>query len=475
MKIKKILNLAAILLVCNISSAQTLNWSATQTISSGSQNGYGRPRVVTTANNEPLIMWTKTSTPKSVKVSKWNGTSFSAPYDIVLPSLEVTGFIGPEIASKGDTVYVIFLSALSPNYFVYLISSFDGGLTFSDTVRISDNSNTNKFGMPNVAVNTDGNPIVSYMESSLTWTDWKQMVKVSSDFGNTFSPAFDVSALAPDEPCDCCKSSFVANGNEVFLLFRNNDMDVRNSYVAKSIDGGLTFSLLNDIDDDDWVISACPSSSPQGMLSGDSIIVARRSGANNRDKILVSGVNTNDLQYDYNHKIDPINFGVQDHPEIAGKGDTIGIVWQDNRNSYMDCFFSYSTTGAYNLSGSVVMNDTNNIGSQTDPDICFANGTFHFVYVNVGVHEILYRTATFASSTAVSEIEKNQIAIYPNPSTDKIKITTPLQGEIIIKNIEGKEVLILTENTNQAIDISVLSSGIYTIEIDGLSTKFIKQ
>ena len=177
MKIKKILNLAAILLVCNISSAQTLNWSATQTISSGSQNGYGRPRVVTTANNEPLIMWTKTSTPKSVKVSKWNGTSFSAPYDIVPPSLEVTGFIGPEIASKGDTVYVIFLSALSPNYFVYLISSFDGGLTFSDTVRISDNSNTNKFGMPNVAVNTDGNPIVSYMESSLTWTDWKQMVK----------------------------------------------------------------------------------------------------------------------------------------------------------------------------------------------------------------------------------------------------------------------------------------------------------
>ncbi len=476
MTIKKILYFLVISLVCNISDAQTLSWSATQTISSGSQSGYGRPRVVTTANNEPLIMWTKTSTPKSVKVSKWNGTSFSAPYDIVLLSLEVTGFIGPEIASKGDTVYVIFLSALSPNNFVYLISSFDGGLTFSDTVRVSDNSNTNKFGMPNVVVNMDGNPIVSYIESSTSWTDWKQMVKVSSDFGNTFSPAFDVSDLAPGEPCDCCKSSLVANGNEVFLLFRNNDMDVRNSYVAKSTDGGLTFSLLNDIDDDDWVINACPSSSPQGMLSGDSIIVARRSGANNRDEILVSGVNTNDLQYDYNHKIDPISFGVQDHPEIAGKGDTIGIVWQDNRNSYMDCFFSYSITGAYNLSGSVVMNDTNNIGSQTAPDICFSKGTFHFVYVNVGVHEILYRTATFASSTAVSEIEKNQIAIYPNPATDKIKITTELMGDLIIKDLEGKKILSLTkENPRKQIDISFLPVGIYTIEIKGLTSKFIKQ
>ena len=273
---KTLLYFVAILFVCNVSSAQTLNWSTTQSISSGSQSGYGRPRIVLTENNAPLIMWTKTSTPKSIKASKWNGSSFSAPYDIVPPSLEPTGFIGPEIASKGDTVYVIFLSARSVNNFVYLISSFDGGLTFSDTVRVSDNSNTNKFGMPNVAVNTDGNPIVSYMESSLTWTDWKQMVKVSSDFGNTFSAAFDVSALAPDEPCDCCKSSLVANGNDVFLLFRNNENNVRNSYVAKSSDGGFTFTSASGIDDDIWIINACPSSSPQGMMSGDSLIIARR-------------------------------------------------------------------------------------------------------------------------------------------------------------------------------------------------------
>ena len=313
------------------------------------------------------------------------------------------------------------------------------------------------------------------MTCTNSWTDWEQMVKVSSDFGNTFSSAFDVSALAPGEPCDCCKSTLVANGNEVFLLFRNNDMDVRNSYVAKSSDGGLTFNTVNDIDDADWVIGSCPSTSPQGMLSGDSVVVVRRSGANSQNKLLLSAVNTTDLQYTYNHNIDPIGFGVQNFPEIVGNGDTIGVVWQDNRNSYMDCYFSYSTIGANAISGSVYMSDTNNVGSQTDPDICFANGTFYFVYVNAGTHEILYRTAIFASSTAVSEIEKNQIAIYPNPSTDKIKITTPLQGEIIIKNIEGKEVLILTENTNQAIDISVLSSGIYTIEIKGLISKFIKQ
>jgi len=473
---KKIIYFLVFLLVCIESDAQTLNWSATQAISSGSQSGYDRPRVVTTANNFPLIMWTKTSTPKSIRVSRWNGTSFSIPYDIVSPVLEVTGFIGPEIASKGDTVYVIFLSALSPNNYIYLISSFDGGLTFSDTVRVSDNSNTYKFSMPNVIINTDGNPIVSYMTCTNSWTDWEQMVKVSSDFGNTFSSAFNVSALAPGEPCDCCKSSLVANGNDVFLLFRNNDMDVRNSYVAKSSDGGLTFTTANDVDDANWVIGSCPSTSAQGMLSGDSIIIVRRSGANGQDKLLLSAVNSTNLQYAYNHNIDPISFGVQNFPEIGGNRDTIGVVWQDNRNSYMDCYFSYSTTGANTISGSVYMSDTNNVGSQTDPDICFTNSVFHFVYENVGTHEILYRSATFANNTAITKLDNNKLLICPNPTKEKIKISTHLKGLVSIKNIEGKLLVEVEKHQeNEVIDISLLPSGIYTVELQKQIIKFIKQ
>ena len=473
---KKIIYFLVFLLVCIESNAQTLNWSTTQSISSGSQSGYDRPRVVTTANNFPLIMWTKTSTPKSVRVSKWNGASFSIPYDIVSPVLEVTGFIGPEIASKGDTVYVIFLSARSPNNYIYLISSFDGGLTFSDTVRVSDNSNTHKFSMPNVTVNTNGNPIVSYMTCTNSWTDWEQMVKVSSDFGNTFSSAFNVSALAPGEPCDCCKSSLIANGNEVFLLFRNNDIDVRNAYVAKSSDGGLTFTTANDIDDANWIIGSCPSTSAQGMLSGDSIIIVRRSGANGQDKLLLSSVNSTDLQYAYNHNIDPISFGVQNFPEIAGNGDTIGVVWQDNRNSYMDCYFSYSTTGANTISGSVYMSDINFVGSQTDPDIYFTNGTFYFVYVNAGTHEILYRSATFANNTSITELDNNQLTIYPNPTKEKIKISTHLKGLVSIKNIEGKLMMQAEKKQgNEVIDISLLPSGIYTVELQKQTIKFIKQ
>ena len=88
----------------------------------------------------------------------------------------------------------------------------------------------------------------------------------------------------------------------------------------------------------------------------------------------------------------------------------------------MDCYFSYSTTGANTISGSVYMSDTNNVGSQTDPDICFTNSVFHFVYENVGTHEILYRSATFANNTAITKLDNNKLLICPNPTKEKIKI-----------------------------------------------------
>ena len=260
-------------------------------ISSGSAEGYDRPRVVITANESPFIIWSKATTPKAIRARKWNGAAFGNAVDLVNADLMPTGFIGPEVAAKGDTVYLIFESLLHPNHVIYLKKSFDGGLTFSDTIRVSDNSNTHKFAMPNIGIREDGNPVISYMESTTNWMDWKQMVKTSFNFGTTFSTAVDVSALAPGEPCDCCQSTLVTKENNVYLLFRNNDNNVRNTYIAKSIDNGVTFIGIKDLDDINWVLNSCPTSSPVGAVLGDSIMVVRRNGGSGINELYKSNVN----------------------------------------------------------------------------------------------------------------------------------------------------------------------------------------
>ena len=89
-------------------------------ISSGSAEGYDRPRVVITANNSPFIIWSKATSPKSIKARKWNGNTFGNSIDLVNADLMPTGFIGPEIAAKGDTLYLIFESLLHNNHYFFL-------------------------------------------------------------------------------------------------------------------------------------------------------------------------------------------------------------------------------------------------------------------------------------------------------------------------------------------------------------------
>ena len=90
------------------SFGQYLNPSTPYILSSGPSEGYERPRVVITANNSPFVIWSKPSTPKAIKARKWNGTNFDSAFDLVNADLMPTGFIGPEIAAKGDTVYLDF-------------------------------------------------------------------------------------------------------------------------------------------------------------------------------------------------------------------------------------------------------------------------------------------------------------------------------------------------------------------------------
>jgi len=393
------------LLLPIFSSGQYFNPSATYIISSGPSEGYDRPRVVLAANNSPFVIWSKPSTPKAIKARKWNGTAFDSAFDLVNSNLMPTGFIGPEITAKGDTVYLIFESLLHNNHVIYLKRSFDGGLTFSDTIRVSDNSNTHKFAMPNISVREDGNPIVSYMECLPNWTDWKQVVKTSFNFGINFSSATDVSALAPGEPCDCCQSTLVNSGSNVYLLFRNNDNNVRNTYISKSIDNGLTFTDTQDLDDVSWVLNSCPTSSPVGSVLGDSIMVVRRNGGSGVNELYKSNVNAEDLKKSYFRQVESAGSSLQDKAEIATDLNNFISVWQENRNGNIECFYSVIGSGGKSLHNGII-SDAAIFGHKIEPDVTYGgpySDNFSVVYTASTQQEVHFLYAPLMYITAINE------------------------------------------------------------------------
>tara|TARA_B100000795_G_scaffold93246_1_gene68230 strand:- start:84 stop:1418 length:1335 start_codon:yes stop_codon:yes gene_type:complete len=374
-------------------------------ISSGPSEGYERPRLVITANNSPFVIWSKPSTPKAIKARKWNGTDFDSAFDLVNADLMPTGFIGPEITTKGDTVYLIFESLLHNNHVIYLKRSFDGGLTFSDTIRVSDNSNTHKFSMPNISVREDGNPIVSYMQCLPNWTDWKQVVKTSFNFGMSFSPSTDVSALASGEPCDCCQSTLVTTGSNVYLLFRNDDSNIRNTYIAKSTDDGLTFTATQDLDDINWVLNACPTSSPVGAVIGDSIMVVRRNGGSGINELYKSNVSTDNLQKSYFIQVESAGSSLQDKAEIATDLNNFVTVWEENRNGNMECFYSVIGSDGKGLYNGLI-SDTITFGHKMEPDITYGGpyaGTFSVVYSAANAQQVHFVYSPLMYVTAIDE------------------------------------------------------------------------
>ena len=388
-------------------SAQNLIFDNYQTLSSGSE-GFGRPRVALLSNDTPIVVFRKNSTPKTLRMVKWNGSSFTSPTDIVSQNIIPSSQDGPEIATKGDTIYVVFTSNFPIHPSIFMIKSFDGGISFTDTVRVSENQPPQICRMSNISIDNSGNPIVSYMKYDLNFSNPKQMVRTSNDYGVTFNSAVNASINASADPCECCKSSLVVDDANIFLLFRKNDNNIRNSHVAKSDNFGISFDLVNDVDDYDWVLSSCPTSVSKGVVFDDSLLIVKKSGATGNNEVVLTSVAKSNLEYSYNRNIDFIPNVIQRNPEISNNKDSIFIVWEDNRTGFYDCYLSYSLNGVANISNGIRFTDTLTFGSKYLPHLVFNKGNVHLVYVDDLDNSIKYVRAYFSNTTNIFELVESK-------------------------------------------------------------------
>ena len=77
------------------------------------------------------------------------------------------------------------------------------------------------------------------------------------------------------------------------------------------------------------------------------------------------------------------------------------------------------------------------------------------------------------SGVGISNVENTTFTIFPNPATTSIKVTG--EGNAVISNILGQTVTSATVNGVAEINVSNLESGVYFINMNGVSKKFIKK
>ena len=459
----------------NLNAQSTINFSQPVTVAPSTFDNV-RPRIVLTNNNNPVVMWGRGNN-KKIFTARFNGSSFDAPVSHTPGTFQafVTNWASAEIATAGDTVFVVYKSEPALTGGIYLTRSTDGGISFSDTIRV-DNIEPNVSRFANIATAPGGNPVVTFMKFEPGWLDPQYAVINSTDGGNTFLADVVATSIAQGEACDCCPASLAIKDNQQVVLFRNNIGNLRNMWGALSTDGGLNFSTAGEIDQTNWNLNVCPSSGPTGFIYGDSMVYTWMSGASGSNRVYFGTVNLNNWQVGLNQMI-ALGGSSQNMPRIAGNEDTLAVVWEQvNGNSDL-ILISWSVTGPAGLGINIDTIGTSTI-NLVNPDVAYAEGVFHISYQDDASNTVLYKTATVSTLTNLIELNKgNSLLIYPNPAIKEITIEADKEiTHISIADSDGSVIRNLSpHNEIVTIETDDLSSGIYFLNVITKDGKKIKK
>lgn len=463
------INTTLLLLLAHVATAQTLDvtLSPPVTVAGGSTYGSMRPRIALVNGNEPLVAWGKNAAP--AYVARWNGSGFSTPVAVAPPGVTVYAGSseGPEVAGKGDTAYVVFFSLPTSSAKVYAVRSIDGGQTWSDTVRVNQQDTMAPYS-PSVQIGRGGNPYIVYEAAYSNMSNPHQFFVRSADGGNSYLPDVIASSASIGQPCECCPPVMALRDTTVYMLYRNNANNIRECYVTASTDHGLSFGAPAQLDFSNYNINVCPSSGPDMFLNGDSLTGAWMSKYGNTNRIYTGTMNVLTGQFGFNRLADPsppvTGFG-QARPAIAGRNDTLAVVWDDGRNGNPDCWASISVTGASGLQTRVQVNDTaTDAGTQNNCDIIYDGTKFHLVYTNSVTNEIIYRTLAINGFVGMAEqVQEHGLQLFPNPAQDIITFRAAQTETITISDAQGKTVSVLriTAGETQTLDVKSWAAGVY--------------
>jgi hypothetical protein len=248
-----------------------------------------------------------------------------------------------------------------------------------------------------------------------------------------------------------------------------------------STDGSASFTASAEIDQTNWSISSCPSSGPSGVIMGDSLVSTWMSNSD----VYISSTNLNNQQIGVHRKLFPMGLGVQNFPVIAGKGDTLAVVWQGSNGGSTDVFFTYSVTGTAGLGVNIDTLTAGTVGGQSRPDIQFSNGKFHIVYSdNVG-NNVKYLQGTIdPSSLGTGELKPDaEIEIFTVQADGKttLKVKSKLNTESTVQLISsgGQQVSIGKQQITAGIStISIpenIQKGIYYVVLETKTGNVYKQ
>ena len=465
----KSLLLISTLLLAGLTFGQNLiQWGPEIHVADGVSFGNVRPRATVVDGDKPVVIFGKSGTTENLYIARWNGTSFDTPVSILPSGMSsyIANWTGPDIDSKGDTVIAVFKAEPMETGNVYSVRSTDGGLTFSDTIRVDDHP-VGVAWMPSMGMTENGDPVITYMAHDAVWNNPRYVMVNSNDAGLNYGSEMEITSAVPGEACDCCPSEMIIDGQNEALLFRNNESNIRNIHAVLSTDGGANFNSYEDVDQMDWSINGCPSTGADAVFMNDKLITAFASAASGKYRIYLSTSGTSGgLTFETRQMLPEPDLanGTQNFPRISSKGDTTVLVWRETVQGNNEIFAAIALPGmdaVASLTGVKEMANMTMLGVQDNPEVVYRNGYVHLFYEDHSSGDLIYRRGVINTSVGIDEFQIDRVNIYPNPSTSGVYQFSSDVNILDVNNLDGRKVEY--NFVNNELKLLNNSNGIYIV------------
>lgn len=218
-----------------------------------------------------------------------------------------------------------------------------GGPTATPSVAVNDDSAVTNHAFDHLAVAHDGTVHVAWIDAREGKKEPATFAARSSDGGRTVTKNLKVD----DSTCVCCRTALAAAPDgTVYLAWRKIfEGNVRETVVARSTDGGQTYSAPVIVGHDRWVFPGCPHR-PASLgvdRHGRLYVVWYTEGPDETPAIYLAVSEDGGRTFSPKRALNASKGTFPDHPQMAVDAEgRVVVVWEEQSPVRREVVMSYS-------------------------------------------------------------------------------------------------------------------------------------
>ncbi|HEU4684817.1 MAG TPA: sialidase family protein [Nitrospira sp.] len=241
-----------------------------------------------------------------------------------------------------------------------LSRSGDGGKTFGPSILVNDDAQAINHTFDALHVTSNGDLHLAWIDGREGKKEPGTFVAKSTDGGRSVSRNLKVD----ENTCVCCRTALATSPDGVIYLawrkiFEGN---VRETVVARSTDGGATFSPPTVVGNDRWVYPACPHRPASLGVDGTGrlYVVWYTEGADETPAVYVAYSDDRGLTFSEKKQLNRSKGTFPDHPQMAvDPAGRVVVVWEEQSPVRREVVLSYSTDRGGSFTAPQKLNEKN--------------------------------------------------------------------------------------------------------------------